>query len=320
MIKINKLALASLLASSFLVGCDSKNEPHFIQGQVEARQVNVAAKIPGRLNTILVLEGSHVQKGDLIADMISLELEAKRMQTLGLVEAAQAQQNKAQSGARSDEILGAKSLWERAKEAENLALKTFNRVSNLFKGGVVSAQKKDEAEANYKASAAAVRAARSQYSLARKGARSEDKAAARGLLMQAEAGKAEVEAYLDETKIMAPISGEVGIRLAEAGEVISAGLPIVTIVDLEDIWVEFQVREDQMAEFKKGQILQGLIPGVGGQKFEFKITYFSAVADYATWRSVRETGGFDLKTFRVRATPVAPIVGIRPGMSVQFSL
>lgn len=304
-----------------LISCDSQSEKMLIQGQVEAKQVNLSAKIPGRIDSILTHEGQFVEKGQLLVVMGSLELEAKLKQVQGAVDAASAQSRKANTGARVEQIQGAKAMWEKALQGENLAKITYERVQKLFDEGVVPAQKKDEAEANYKAMQATVKAAESQYLMAKNGARKEDKSAAASLVRQAKAGKEEVSIYLKEAELRAPFSGEVGINFAEAGEIVSAGLPVLNVTDLENIWVDFQVREDYLSNFKKGNEIVGVVPGVDSEKeFKFKITYISARADYATWRSVRESGGFDLKTFSIRARPVKKIEGLRPGMSVLFSM
>jgi len=293
----------------------SRPQTQYVQGQVEVRRVMVSAKIPGRLFAILVREGDLVQKGQELASLHSPEIEAKQLQAQGAVRAAEAQYEKAQKGARSEEIRAAKAAFERANEAAILAQTTYARVQKLFDEGVLPVQKRDEAQTQMKTAQSAAEAARAQYEQATTGARSEDKAATAGLVMQAKGGRAEVEAYLDETRIYAPIAGEITLKSAEEGEIIAAGMPVLAISDLSDAWAVFNLREDLLPGLTKGKRLTVEIPALK-RTAELEVYYIAPMGDFATWRSSKETGGFDLKTFEVRARPAKPIEGLRPGMSV----
>lgn len=293
----------------------SRPQTQYIQGQVEVRRVMVSAKIPGRLFAILVREGDLVQKGQELASLHSPEIEAKQLQAQGAVRAAEAQFEKAQKGARSEEIRAAKAAFERANEAAILAQTTYARVQKLFDEGVLPVQKRDEAQTQMKTAQSAAEAARAQYEQASAGARSEDKAATAGLVMQAKGGRAEVEAYMDETRIYAPIAGEITLKSAEEGEIIAAGMPVLAISDLSDAWAVFNLREDLLPGLTKGKRLTVEIPALK-RTAELEVYYIAPMGDFATWRSSKETGGFDLKTFEVRARPAQPIEGLRPGMSV----
>ena len=187
----------------------------FLQGQMEARRVLVAGKVPGRIERLFVHEGDVVNKDSLVAVISSPEIEAKKMQAQGALGAAKAQASKARNGARSEDITALKAMADRAQEAATLAKNTYNRVQKLYNEGVLPLQKRDEAETQMKASQSAADAARAQYNQAVAGARSEDKAAANALVMQAKGANAEVDAYLEETKIRTPITGEVSLKLAE---------------------------------------------------------------------------------------------------------
>ena len=290
--------------------------PTLIQGQVEATEVDVSAKIPGRLNAIAVREGDVVSKGDLVATLDSPEIEAKLAQATAARQAASAQHDKALNGARQEEIRAAEASWMRARGAAELAEKTFQRVDRLAKDGVLPAQRRDEAEAAWKTSRDAATAARSMYELAMNGARVEDKAATAAMVDVASGTIAEVTAYLRETRVVAPATGEVFRRNLQPGEMVAAGLPIVTLVDLSDMWATFFIREDQLAGLTVGTRLRLGIPALGNREEEFAVSYVAATADFATWRSTSAQGGFDVKTFEVRARPVSPVSHLRPGMSV----
>lgn len=295
-------------------------EVEFIQGEVDATQVNLAVKIAGRVSEVLVKEGEYVEKGAVLLNLYSPEIDAKLRQASSAQKAASAQRDKAYAGARSQEVEAAMNLWIQAREAAELAEKTYRRINNLYADGIVPGQRRDEIEAKWKAAEAAAAAARSQYDMALEGAREEDRTAASALVDQAQGAVTEVESYLDETRLESPLAGEVIHLLADPGEVVNAGYPVVTILDLEDIWVTFNIREDNLAGMRMGEVFPISVPALGNKKFEVEISYISALGDYATWRATSASGGFDLKTFEVRARPVNKIEGLRPGMSVIVPL
>ncbi len=289
----------------------------FLQGQMEARRVLVAGKVPGRIERLLVHEGDMVYKDSLVAVISSPEIEAKKIQAQGALGAAKAQASKARNGARSEDITALKAMADRAQEAATLAKNTYNRVQKLYNEGVLPLQKRDEAETQMKASQSAADAARAQYNQAVAGARSEDKAAANALVMQAKGANAEVDAYLEETKIRTPISGEVSLKLAEEGEVVGSGMPIIAVTDLNDSWAVFHLREDYLKNVYKGKKFYLQVPALD-KTVEMVVSYIASVGDYATWRSSKESSGFDLKTFEVRMRPTHKVANLRPGMSVLF--
>lgn len=291
----------------------------FLQGQMEARRVLVAGKIPGRLERLFVHEGDMVVKDSLVAIISSRELEAKKLQAEGALGAAKAQSNKANTGARAEEITALKAMKERAQDAADLAKTTFDRVQKLYNDGVIPLQKRDEAETQMKTAVAAATAAKAQYEQAVAGARVEDKAAANALVIQARGANAEVDAYLDETKIRAPISGEVSLKLAEEGEIVGAGMPVIAITDLNDSWAVFHIREDFLKHISKGKTFTVQIPALD-KTIEMEVTYIASVGDYATWRSSKESGGYDLKSFEIRMRPKTTVENLRPGMSVLFPM
>ena len=289
----------------------------FLQGQMEARRVLVAGKVPGRIERLLVHEGDMVRKDSLVAVISSPEIEAKKIQAQGALGAAKAQASKARNGARSEDITALKAMADRTQEAATLAKNTYNRVQKLYNEGVLPLQKRDEAETQMKASQSAADAARAQYNQALAGARSEDKAAANALVLQAKGANAEVDAYLEETKIRTPISGEVSLKLAEEGEVVGSGMPIIAVTDLNDSWAVFHLREDYLKNVFKGKKFYLRVPALD-KTVEMVVSYIASVGDYATWRSSKESGGFDLKTFEVRMRPTHKVENLRPGMSVLF--
>ena len=298
----------------------SEPKVEFIQGEVDATQIDLAVKIAGRVANVLVQEGQIVEKGALLMELDIPEIHAKFQQAAAAEQAAGAQRDKALAGARRQEILAAKNLWLQAVEAADLAEKTFLRLERLHADGVIPAQRHDEARAKWRAARQAAEAARAQYDLALEGAREEDRRAAAALAEQAGGSVSEVRSFLRETELKAPLSGEVVHVLADPGELVSPGYPVVTILDTTDVWATFNIREDDLGGVRMGKMLTVAVPALGQQKVRVKVSYISVLGDFATWRSTSASGGFDLKTFEVRARPVEPVDGLRPGMSVLLPL
>lgn len=289
--------------------------PYF-QGQMEARETDIAPKVTARIRQVLVTEGQLIQAGDLLVEMDSPEVQAKLAQAQAAKDAAQAVADKASNGARPEEVQMARLGWERAQAAANLAKTSYDRVQSLYDQGLVSAQKRDEAQTNWRASAAQAEAARAQYEMAAKGARAEDKSAAAAQARQVDGVIAEVKAAEAETQLRSPVGGEVANVLAKEGELSPQGVSVVTVVDLKDQWVIINVREDFLQRFAVGSRFTGKLPALNNLSAEFEVYYLGVLPDFATWRTTRGSQGFDARTFEVRARPAQPIAGARPGMSV----
>lgn len=287
-----------------------------IMGQAEATTVRISGKVPGRIAEYHFGEGDQVKKGDTLVFLDTPEVLAKMRQAEAARAAAEAQHTKALNGARAQEITAAYELWQKAKAGLEIARKSYDRVRNLYEKGVMSAQKKDEAEANYNAMVATEKAARSQYEMAKEGARKEDKAAAEALVQRADGAIAEVESYIEESILLSPIDGEVTERFPERGELVGTGAPIMNIADLHDMWVTFSVREDLLKDLKVGNQIEAFIPALENQSVTLQVYYLKDMGTYAAWKATKTTGQFDAKTFEVRARPTEPVDGLRPGMSV----
>ncbi|MDD2438586.1 MAG: efflux RND transporter periplasmic adaptor subunit, partial [Massilibacteroides sp.] len=233
-----------------------------------------------------------------------------------LQQAAAAQNEKALRGARVQEVASAYEMSQKAHAGLEIAKKSFDRVQNLFEKGVVSAQKRDEAEANYKAAEATAKAAMLQYEMAKEGARREDKTAAAATLQRAEGVVAEVESYVSESVLLSPIDGEVVERFPEIGELVGTGAPIMNIADMNDIWITFNVREDLLSSIRIGSEINGFIPALENREISMKVYYLKDMGSYAAWKATKSSGQYDVKTFEVRARPGQKVEGLRPGMSV----
>jgi HlyD family secretion protein len=289
-----------------------------VQGMADADSIKVAAKITGRVARLHVHEGDAVEAGQVLFELASPEVEAKVRQATALLDAAQAQASKAEEGARAEEIRAAEANWRRAKAAADLAASTLSRIENLYREGVVTLQRRDEVQAQARSASQAEAAARAQYDLALAGARKQDREAAQAQVRQAEGGVAEVEAFRAEIEGVAPAAGEVSKRLADVGELVPAGYPVFSLIDLNRVWVAFHLREDQFKSLAVGRSLKGRIPALDDAEAEFEVYFINPAGEYATWRATRQSAGYDVKSFEVRARPVQAIPGFRPGMSVLF--
>ncbi|MFP4502717.1 MAG: HlyD family secretion protein [Candidatus Hydrogenedentota bacterium] len=291
-------------------------EPDYLQGEVEATTVNVSAKIPGRVEVLPAEEGEQIAAGAVVAELDSVQLQAKRQQAEAAQEAAGAQYRKAKKGAREQEIRAAYNKYLEAQAGTDLARKSYDRVERLYTDGVVPAQRRDEVKGKYEMTMKLMAAAKAMYDMAVAGAREEDKAAAGALVDKAGGAVAEVMSYIAEAEVRAPVGGEVYEHVVNVGELASAGMPLVTLVDLDDVWVTFNVREDRLGGLAMGDTLEGQVPALDFATVTLRVTYIAALGEFAMWRATSAQGGFDLRTFEVRAEPVTPVEGLRPGMSM----
>lgn len=320
--KVNKPVLLSaaavaclvVLGVGFWMGTHPSEEP--LYGVMQAKTVDVAAKVTGRVETLPVHEGDTVSAGQLLMTLDIPEVEAKLKEVEALKSAASARQSLVDEGARPQEIRAAKAQMQRAQAGQELAQKTFNRVHALYREGLISKQKHDEALAQKKSADELLAAAKEQYDIALTGARTQEKQAATALTAQATGGVEQVESLVNEKNVTSPIASEISRIYVEIGEVAAAGLPLATLVDLSDQWAVFNIREDDMPKITKGAVLSAEIPALNAKNVQFKVYFINPRGDYATWRATRQSSGYDLRTFEVRARPVQPVSDLRPGMSV----
>jgi HlyD family secretion protein len=290
-------------------------DPDVIQGQVEVSEYRVSSKVPGRILELRVKEGDFVKVGDTLAILDAPEVRAKMEQAQSAQSAAAALELKAQNGARKEQIQGAFSVLQQAKAGFEIAEKSYNRVQRLFDEGVMSAQKRDEAYANYKAMEAQMKAAQSQYDMAVNGVRMEDKLAAAAQVGRAKGAVNEVNSYIHETVQVAQMEGEVSDIFPKVGELVGTGSPIMSISVMQDMWGTFNVREDQLNGMQVGTEFTVFVPAFN-KDIKMKVYYLKDQGSYAVWKATKANGQYDLKTFEVKARPVEKLEGLRPGMSL----
>lgn len=295
--------------------CFGNNDDNVIQGEVEVSEYRVSSKLPGRIAEICVTEGDFVHKGDTLAILDVPEVEAQKRAAEATQDAAKAVSDMADNGARKEQIQAAYQLWQQAVAASDIAEKTYKRLQILYNEGVISAQKRDEAFAAYKATQAQVLAAKSQYDMAKSGARNEERKAASDQANAAKNATDVVKSLLRETVQIATADGEVSEIFPKVGELVGLGSPIMSISEMNDMWGTFNIREDQLNGMKVGDTFKAYCPAFD-KEIEMKVYHIKDQGSFAVWKATKTNGQYDIKTFEVKARPSKPVEGLRPGMTL----
>lgn len=286
-----------------------------IQGEVEVGEYRVSCKLPARVVEIRVKEGDFVHKGDTLAILEIPEMNAQEKVAQSTEAATQALSNLTEEGVRREAIQSAQQLVVQAKAATDVAKKTYDRMQNLFSEGVMSQQKRDEAKAAWEVALAHENAMKSQYEMAKNGARTEEKKAAQSQANAAKHAVDVVRSVLKETVQVAAVDGEVSDIYPKEGELVGMGSPILSISMMKDMWGTFNVREDQLNGLKMGDTFTAFSPAFN-KELKLKVFEIKDEGSYAVWKATKSNGQYDLKTFEVKARPINPFDGLRPGMSL----
>lgn len=298
----------------------SNSKPNIRIAQIEMREYDIASKVPGRIEWILVDEGDVVTEGMDIFKLTDREVRAKVNQAKGAVESASAQFSMANKGARPEQIKMAEKNYNAAFSQYELAKSTLNRMKKLFDERLISDQELDVVSQKVTASLSMMEAAKSQYDMALNGSRSEEKLMAKGQYDRAKESLEEANAYFDETIVKSLYNGIISKRYVDKGELVSTGYPVVSVIDTSDVWAELNIPATELEKIKIGQRLKGRINGLGVEE-TFVVANFSQMADFANWRSTSDKNTFDIRTFSVKLKPVKKnISSLRPGMTVTFKL
>ena len=310
----------ALIAAAVLVVQAILPDRKVVTGIVETTEIDIASKIPGRVDSLFVSEGEPVHKGEVLAVLSSKEIDAKVGQARGALDAAKAKLRMARNGARPEEREAVEKLYLQAKHQYELAEKTWNRVESIYKDSVISSQEHDQVQFQYRSAKEQLDAAKARYTMILNGTRIEELQGAEALARQAENAYNEALAYQQETRLISPADGELSKRIVEKGEIVASGYPVMTVLNPEDNWIVIQLREDLMTSVHKGSKLTVTIPALGDKSHTFLVSYVAAMADFATWRATNQKGDFDLKTFEIRLRPERPVPGLRPGMTAHVTL
>ncbi len=320
--KILMVAMGVMVAICIVLAiigfCFLDKTDEIVEGQADATSIRISGKLPGRVVKLYVHEGDLVKAGDTLVHIHSSLADAKLMQAEGMETVARTQNQKVDAGTRKQIIQAARDMVSQAEAAVGITQKTYTRMENLFKDGVVSEQKRDEAKAAYDAAVAAHRAAQSQLDLAISGAQKEDKESAAAMVDVAKGGVAEVQSLLEDQYLIAPCDGQIDQVYPEESELVSLGAPIMSLLKISDKWVTFNVREEYLKDMPLGGEIEVMIPALDKKKVKAKIYYVRDLGSYATWQATKATGQWDSKTFEVKAHPLEALPELRPGMTVVY--
>lgn len=315
------IVLLSAVVVITLIGLlTSRKPPIILQGQVEATEIRISGKLLGRIDSLLVREGDAVREGDTLVVINSPIVEAQYRKSEALHRATQEENRKVDRGTRRELVASAYQVWQAAKSQATLAAKTYERIHQLYADSVVPRQRYDEAEAAMLSARAAERSAYEQYRLAQEGLQREDREASRNLVDASASSVDEVGALLVDARLTAPADGQIAGIYPKRGELVAPGVPIMTLVTLDDSYVIFNVREDLMPYFRMGGQFAVSVPALARTDVPMTVYYISPLGSFATWESTKEVGSYDMRTFEIRLRPDLPVEGLRPGMTVLLEI
>jgi HlyD family secretion protein len=293
-------------------------EPLLVQGEADATRLDIAARVDGRVKEIPVERGQNVPAGAVLVRIDNPETIAKHQQMTAAMAVAQAQLANVLVGTRVETIAAKKAELERAEAAVVLAQKTFDRAQTLTAQGNAPQARLDQTTDSLHESQRAVDQAKSAYDQAVNGYTKEERAIARADVEKANADVQSVQSIIDQLVVYAPIASQVYQRNVEPGEYVSPGVPLITLIDLADVWIHFDLREDLVKALKVGDRFDVRIPALDDRSITVEVKLIATKGEYASWRATRASGDFDLRTFSIRAYPVQPVPELRPGMSAYL--
>jgi HlyD family secretion protein len=293
-------------------------QPLLVQGEVDATRLDIAARVDGRVADIPVERGENVAAGAVLVRIDNPETLAKHEQALAAKVVADAQLANIKAGTRAEVIAARKAALERAQASVILAQKTYDRISQLAEHGNAPQARLDQVTDALHESQRATDQAKSAYEQVVNGYTAEERQISAANVQKAVADIAAVQSIIDQMVITAPVASQVYKRNVEPGEYISPGVPLVTLIDLNDLWIHFDLREDLVKTLKIGDRFDVRIPALADRRITVEVKLIATKGEYASWRATRATGDFDLRTFAIRAYPVEKVPELRPGMSAYM--
>ena len=313
MVGVAVVAIASL-SIWYLV----RGQPLLVQGEVDATRFDMAARVDGRVADIPVERGQDVAAGSVLIKIDNPETLAQKNQAITAELVAEAQLAHINAGTRAEDIEARKAALDRAQAAVVLANKTYDRISQLTGHGHASVAELDKATDSLQETQRAADQAKSAYEEAVNGYTKEEREIAQATVKKAIADITEVQSIIDQMVVYAPVASQVYQRNVEPGEYVSPGVPLITLIDLNDLWVHFDLREDLVKTLKVGDRFKVRVPALADREIIVEVRLIATKGEYASWRATRATGDFDLRTFSIRAYPIDKVAGLRPGMSAYL--
>ena len=283
-------------------------------GAVRETEIHIAPDITGRLQSVLVSAGQRVSKGEVLAVLSSPELSASVDEAGAAAAQARADRNNVFSGVRKEEIDISSENVRTAEANLVLAKQQYDRAAALASKSFMSKQQLDENTASMHKAEAALELARAVDARDKAGPTKEERASADANVLQAEAARADLEAQLGKTKLLAPMDGVIGLLVAEPGEIIAPGQAVMTMTTGDERWFTFTVREDRLRGITIGS--KEKIMTAAGDALEGRVTELRPLGEFATWRAARAVGDHDLNSFLLRVDPLAAAPELQPGMTV----
>jgi HlyD family secretion protein len=290
-----------------------------LQGRVEAETVHISTKVPSRIEEFYVTDGQAIKKGQALVRFVSPELEAKKEQAQAALQSATAFHSTVYRGSQQENIETLYANWQAMKTQADLAATTYKRGENLFQQGVISRQRRDEMLAAQTSARETAEAAYQQYARAQRGSTEQQKLTADAQVAMAQAAVKEANALTEETKLYSPTDGTVSKTYGKPTELVATGIPVVSILEDHDLWVGLNVREDMYSAIYKTKTLEGFIPALN-RKANFKVKKIDAEGDFATIKTTRQTGGYDIRSFKFHLVPEQTIPDLKVGMSILFKI
>ena len=290
-----------------------------LQGRVESETVHISTKVPSRIEEFYVTEGQTVKKGQAVVRFVSPELEAKKEQAQAALQSAMAFHSTVYRGSQQENIDTLYANWQAMKTQAELAATTYKRGENLYQQGVISRQRRDEMLAAQTSARETAEASYQQYARAKRGSTEQQKSTADAQVAMAQAAVKEANALDQETKLYSPTDGTVSKIYGKPTELVATGIPVVSIIEDHDLWVSLNIREDMYSSIYKNKTLDGFIPALN-RKASFKVKNIDAEGDFATIKTTRQTGGYDIRSFKFHLVPEQSIPDLKVGMSVLFKI
>ena len=290
-----------------------------LQGRVESETVHISTKVPSRIEEFYVTEGQTVKKGQAVVRFVSPELEAKKEQAQAALQSAMAFHSTVYRGSQQENIDTLYANWQAMKTQAELAATTYKRGENLYQQGVISRQRRDEMLAAQTSAREMAEAAYQQYARAKRGSTEQQKSTADAQVAMAQAAVKKANALDQETKLYSPTDGTVSKIYGKPTELVATGIPVVSIIEDHDLWVSLNIREDMYSSIYKNKTLDGFIPALN-RKASFKVKNIDAEGDFATIKTTRQTGGYDIRSFKFHLVPEQSIPDLKVGMSVLFKI
>ncbi|MCH7313678.1 efflux RND transporter periplasmic adaptor subunit [Acinetobacter sp. ANC 3882] len=319
--KIIGLIILILLLGLIAFGLWKAYQPQAIelQGRVESETVHISTKVPSRIEEFYVSEGQAVKKGQALVRFVSPELEAKKEQAQAALQSATAFHSTVYRGAQQENIETLYANWQAMKTQAELAATTYKRGETLYQQGVISRQRRDEMLAAQTSARETAEATYQQYARAKRGSTEQQKSTADAQVAMAQAAVKEANALTEETKLYSPTDGTVSKTYGKPTELVATGIPVVSIIEDHDLWISLNVREDMYSAVYKMKTIEGFIPALN-RKETFKVKNIDAEGDFATIKTTRQTGGYDIRSFKFHLVPEQSIPDLKVGMSVLFKI